>query len=182
MSKEHNELSKLIKSLEKVINSQKALDNLVKKELLEVSEDFGDERRTEIIQDEEEAVIDAMDIIVQEDVVVTISREGFIKRMPLKNYQRVTTDESSIEFREGDELAVLLGEQYERCALHLLGFRHALSAEDHGCAGAQVEGQGRPHGQLHQGASTSTKSPSSGPSPWMDRRKEASSSSPPEGL
>lgn len=106
--KEHNELSKLIKSLEKVINSQKALDNLVKKELLEVSEDFGDERRTEIIKDEEEAVIDAMDIIVQEDVVVTISREGFIKRMPLKNYQRVTTDESSIDFREGDELAVLL--------------------------------------------------------------------------
>jgi topoisomerase-4 subunit A len=106
--KEHNELAKLIKSLEKVINSQKALDNLVKKELLEVSEDFGDERRTLIIKDEEEAVIDAMDIIVQEDVVVTISREGFIKRMPLKNYQRVTTDESSIDFREGDELAVLL--------------------------------------------------------------------------
>lgn len=106
--KEHNELTRLIKSLEKIINSQQALDKLVKKELMEVGESFGDERRTAIIKDEEEAVIDAMDIIVQEDVVVAISREGFVKRMPLKNYQRVTTDESSIEYREGDKLAVLL--------------------------------------------------------------------------
>ncbi len=116
--KEHNELTRLIKSLEKIINSQQALDKLVKKELLEVSEDFGDERRTAIIKDEEEAVIDAMDIIVQEDVVVTISKEGFIKRMPLKNYQRVTTDESSIEYREGDELVVLL-ESNTKDMLHI---------------------------------------------------------------
>lgn len=106
--KEHNELSKLIRSLDKIIRSQKELDKLVKKELLEVGQKFGDDRRTKIIKDEEEAVIDAMDIIVQEDVVVTLSKEGFIKRMPLKNYQRVTSDVSAIEYREGDEISVIL--------------------------------------------------------------------------
>ena len=106
--KEHNELSRLIKSLEKILGSQKELDKLITKELMEVSEKYGDDRRTHIIKDEEEAVIDAMDIIVQEDVVVTLSREGFIKRLPLKNYQRVTSDVSAIEYREGDALSVIL--------------------------------------------------------------------------
>lgn len=106
--KEHNELKKLIASLEKILNSEKELNKLVKKELLEVAETHGDERRTMIIRDEEEAVIDVMDIIVQEDVAVTISKEGFIKRLPLKNFQRVTSDTSAIEYREGDSLSVLL--------------------------------------------------------------------------
>lgn len=106
--KEHGELDRLIKSLNKIIASEKELLKLIKKELLEVAEKFGDDRRTKIIADEEEAVIDAMDIIVQEDVVVTVSQEGFIKRIPLKNYQRVTSDISAIEYREGDALAVIL--------------------------------------------------------------------------
>ena len=106
--KEHNELDRLIKALKKIIDSEKELLKLIKKELLEVSAKYGDDRRTMIIEDEDEAVIDAMDIIVQEDVVVTLSREGFIKRILLKNYQRVSSDTSSIEFREGDTLSVLL--------------------------------------------------------------------------
>jgi len=106
--KEHQALTKLIASLEKILNSTKALNALVKKELLLVADTHGDPRRTKVIEDEEEAVIDAMDIIVQEDVVVTLSKEGFIKRLPLKNYQRVTSDASAIEYREGDALAVLL--------------------------------------------------------------------------
>lgn len=106
--KEHKELTKLIASLEKIINSEKVLLNLVKKEILQVKEKYGDDRRTKIIKDEEEAVIDVMDIIVQEDVMVTLSKEGFIKRLPLKNFQRVTSDPSVIDYREGDYLTVLL--------------------------------------------------------------------------
>lgn len=106
--KEHKELTRLIASLEKIISSEKVLLKVVKKELLEVREKYGDDRRTKIIKDEEEAVIDAMDIIVQEDVVITISKEGFIKRLPLKNFQRVTSDPSSIDYREDDYLTVLL--------------------------------------------------------------------------
>jgi len=106
--KENNELEKLIKSLRKIIDSEKELLKLIKKELLEVAEKHGDDRRTRIIKDEEEAVIDVMDIIVQEDVVVAISREGFIKRVPLKNYQRSSSENAAIEYREGDSLSVLL--------------------------------------------------------------------------
>ncbi len=106
--KEHKELTKLIAFLEKIIGSEQVLLKQVKKEMLEVKEKYGDDRRTKIIKDEEEAVIDAMDIIVQEDVMVTISKEGFIKRLPLKNFQRVTSDPSTIDYREGDYLTVLL--------------------------------------------------------------------------
>ncbi len=106
--KEHKELTRLIASLEKIINSEAVLLKVVKKEMLEVKEKYGDDRRTKIIKDEEEAVIDVMDVIVQEDVMVTISREGFVKRLPLKNFQRVTSDPSTIDYREGDYMTVLL--------------------------------------------------------------------------
>jgi topoisomerase-4 subunit A len=106
--KEHAELKKLIASLERIISSEKELMKLIKKELLEVSANFGDDRRTEIIADATEAVIDASDIMVEEDVMVTVSKDGFIKRLPLKNFQRVSSDVSAIDYREGDSCRVLV--------------------------------------------------------------------------
>ena len=100
--KEYNELNKLIIRLEKILSSEKELLKIIKKELLEIKEKYGDERRTVIIEDDEEAKIDTEDFIIDEDVVVTISNEGFFKRVPLKSYNRSSMDVTEIEYREGD--------------------------------------------------------------------------------
>jgi len=60
---------------------------IVKKELLEVREKFGDERRTEISLVEEVGGFDIEDLIPDEDVVITISHQGYIKRVPMASYR-----------------------------------------------------------------------------------------------
>lgn len=106
--KEHGELTRLIGKLHRIIDSEKELIRIVRKELLEVASVHGNPRRTRLIADEEEAVIEVEDILVEEDVVVVLSKDGFIKRMPRKNYQRVSSDVSAIEYREGDRAVAIL--------------------------------------------------------------------------
>ena len=73
-----------------------------------MAEVYGDERRTALIEDESEAKIDLEELIVAEDVMVTLSNEGFIKKIPLKTYNRSNVDENEIEYREGDYLKFLI--------------------------------------------------------------------------
>ncbi|MGM9974038.1 MAG: DNA topoisomerase IV subunit A [Clostridiaceae bacterium] len=100
--KEYKELEKLIAKLNKILNSEKELIKVVKNELLEITERYKDDRRTEIIADEQEAKIDIEELLVVEDIMVTISKDGFAKRVPLKNYNRTSGEVDSIEYREGD--------------------------------------------------------------------------------
>jgi len=100
--KEYKELDKLIKKLSKILESEKELLKVIKEEILEVKEKFGDKRRTKVVEDDEEAKIDLEDVIPFEDVIVTVSNEGFVKRMSLKSYNRSNTDVNDIEHREGD--------------------------------------------------------------------------------
>lgn len=100
--KEYDELIKKIARLEKILSSEKELLKVIKKELIEVKEKYADPRRTKIIEEEEESKIDLDDFFVSEDVIVTMSNEGFIKRVPLKSYNRSSTNVEDIEYREGD--------------------------------------------------------------------------------
>lgn len=100
--KEHRELEKLIKKLKGILNSQSQLMKVIKEDLLRVKEQYNDDRRTEIIEDDNEAKIDLEEIMVSEDVMITLSNDGFIKRIPLKSYNRLNSDLSDIEYREGD--------------------------------------------------------------------------------
>ncbi|MBS5968016.1 MAG: DNA topoisomerase IV subunit A [Clostridium perfringens] len=106
--KEHKELSKKIKALRKILENESVLLGVIKDELKEVAEVYGDERRTALIEDESEAKIDLEELIVAEDVMVTLSNEGFIKKLPLKTYNRSNVDENEIEYREGDYLKFLI--------------------------------------------------------------------------
>ncbi|HII4468764.1 TPA: DNA topoisomerase IV subunit A [Clostridium perfringens] len=106
--KEHKELSKKIKALKKILENESVLLGVIKDELKEVAEVYGDERRTALIEDESEAKIDLEELIVAEDVMVTLSNEGFIKKIPLKTYNRSNVDENEIEYREGDYLKFLI--------------------------------------------------------------------------
>ncbi len=106
--KEHKELAKKIKALKKILNDESVLLGVIKDELKEVSETYGDERRTALVEDESEAKIDLEELIVAEDVMVTLSNEGFIKKLPLKTYNRSNVDANEIDYREGDYLRFLI--------------------------------------------------------------------------
>lgn len=106
--KEHKELSKKIKELRRILENESVLLGVIKEELKEVAETYGDDRRTALVEDESEAKIDLEELIVAEDVMVTLSNEGFIKKIPLKTYNRSNVDENEIEYREGDYLKFLI--------------------------------------------------------------------------
>ena len=83
---EYKETIKLIERLRGILDSEKKRKQIIKEELLVLKEKYGDERRTEIIKDYKEFALE--DIIAEEDVVVTISHGGFIKRFPVSGYRR----------------------------------------------------------------------------------------------
>ncbi len=77
-------LVKLIGELNKILESDEIKYQIIKNELLELKEKYGDARRTKIVQDTSE--VREEDLIHEEDVVVTITNGGYIKRIPLKTY------------------------------------------------------------------------------------------------
>ena len=83
---EYKEVIKLIERLQGILEDEVKRYLIIKTELLEVRDKFGDARRTEIIHDTKEFSLE--DIIAEEDVVVTISHSGFIKRFPVSGYRR----------------------------------------------------------------------------------------------
>ncbi|MGK9369906.1 DNA gyrase subunit A [Melioribacter sp. Ez-97] len=83
---EYKETIKLIEKLKGILASEKKRKQIIKEELLALKERYGDDRRTEIIYDYKDFSLE--DIIAEEDVVVTISHRGFIKRFPVSGYRR----------------------------------------------------------------------------------------------
>ncbi|SFD33406.1 DNA topoisomerase IV subunit A [Clostridium uliginosum] len=106
--KEYKELEKIIKRLKKILADEKELLRVIKFELKEICDKYSDERRTVIIEDDSQSKIDIEELIVVEEVMITLSRDGFIKRMPLKNYNRSNFNPEDIDYREGDELQHLI--------------------------------------------------------------------------
>lgn len=106
--KEYAILAKLIKKLEKILSSEKELFKVIKTELKEISDKYGNNRRTAVVKDDNESKIDIEELIVVEEIMITISKDGFIKRIPLKNYNRSSSNPEDIEYREGDSLKYLI--------------------------------------------------------------------------
>lgn len=106
--KEYKTLQKTIDRLSKILMDEKELLKVIKEELKEIKEKFSDVRRTNIIDDDEEAKIDTEDFVVEEDIVITLSKDGFTKRIPQKSYNRSSMDTSLIEYREGDSNEFLI--------------------------------------------------------------------------
>ena len=105
--KEYAELEKTIKKLRKILAHENELLKVIKSELKEITDRFRNPRRTMIVEDDSEAKIDLEELIVVEDVMVTLSKDGFIKRIPVRTYQRSNAKAEDIEYREGDELKFL---------------------------------------------------------------------------
>ncbi len=80
------ELKKLIAKLEGILKSEEKINKIIGDELSEVKAAFSDERRTEIVDDYDD--IDIEDLIPNEPMVVTITHRGYIKRVPVKQYEK----------------------------------------------------------------------------------------------
>jgi DNA gyrase subunit A len=83
---EYKETIKLIEKLKSILRSKELQKELIHEELLKLKEKYGDERRTLIIEGEEDFSVE--DLIAEEDVVITITHNGFIKRYPVSGYRR----------------------------------------------------------------------------------------------
>jgi len=85
LATEYGELSELIARLEAILGSEKLLLQVIIEELEEVRSRYGDERRTEIVPDEGD--ISMEDLVADEEVAVTVTHAGYIKRVPLSEYR-----------------------------------------------------------------------------------------------
>ena len=83
---EYKDVIKLIEKLRNILQSEEKRYFIIIEELVALKERYGDARRTDIIKDYKEFSME--DIIAEEDVVVTISHNGFIKRFPVSGYRR----------------------------------------------------------------------------------------------
>ncbi len=85
IDEEYNELMKLIAYYKEVLTSETLVFNIIKTELLEIKEKFGDERKTKIVAAEGEFEVE--DLIKEEQTVIALTHFGYIKRMPIDTYK-----------------------------------------------------------------------------------------------
>jgi len=83
---ELQELMALIAELEAILKSEEKLNEIIKEELIEIKDKYADPRRTEIEDSYDE--IDIEDLIPNEPMVVTITHNGYVKRVPIKSYEK----------------------------------------------------------------------------------------------
>ena len=85
IEEEYNELMKLIARLKEILASDHLVYNIIKDELLEMKDKFGDERKTKIVAAEGDIELD--DLIKEEQVVIALTRFGYIKREPIDTFK-----------------------------------------------------------------------------------------------
>ena len=86
ITEEYESIIKLIAELEEILGNEQSLRRVITDELEEVKKEFGDARRTEITDEGTEYTIE--DLIADEDVAITVTRSGYIKRTPITTYSR----------------------------------------------------------------------------------------------
>ncbi len=87
IEEEYEEILKLIARLEEILSSEVKILGIVKEELIEIKKKYGDERRTKIIEDSNSGNLSIEDLIHEEDVVISFTDDGYIKRIPLRAYR-----------------------------------------------------------------------------------------------
>ena len=85
IEEEYKQLMELIEHLRAILNSEKLVFDIIKEELIEVKDKFGDDRKTKIVAAEGEIDID--DLIKEEQSVIALTHFGYIKRMPIDTYR-----------------------------------------------------------------------------------------------
>src|SRR5215211_3914106 len=103
IKQEHADVTERIRELRDILGDESRVLGLIKEELTEISERFGDERRTEITASEDE--LDIEDLIADQQMVITITKSGYIKSLPLATYrkqQRGGVGVTGMDMKDGD--------------------------------------------------------------------------------
>jgi DNA gyrase subunit A len=111
---EHAELIAKIKELREILGDEKLIDGIIRTELGEIAEKYGDERRTEITFAEGE--VDIEDMIADQQMVISLTASGYVKRLPLATYRqqhRGGKGVSGMDLKEGDYI-----EHLRICSTH----------------------------------------------------------------
>ncbi|MGI6525810.1 MAG: DNA gyrase subunit A [Caldicoprobacterales bacterium] len=107
LEKEYEQVKKLIDQLTAILSSEARLMKVIKSELQGLRKQYADNRRTLIVEDSSKAEIRTEDIIYVEDVVIALTRNQDIKRIPMKSFQRSNLDVEAVETREMDFIEFL---------------------------------------------------------------------------
>ena len=103
IEEEHRDLMERIAYLESLLASEAMVYDVIKEELLEIQQMYGDDRRTEILPSEDE--IDIEDMIAVEEMVISITASGYVKRLPVSTYRtqhRGGIGVMGMDLKEGD--------------------------------------------------------------------------------
>jgi DNA gyrase subunit A len=105
LAKEYCELVEQIEGYEAILANEKVLMDVIREDIFEIREKYGDKRKTKFIGKAEQ--LDVEDLIAEEEVIVTVSHEGYIKRMPIDTYRKQARGGMGIvgsDTKEGDFL------------------------------------------------------------------------------
>jgi DNA gyrase subunit A len=103
LARDYTSLVEEIEGYEAILRDETLLLDVIREDIYEIKDRYGDARRTEIVDDVDE--IDIEDLIAEEDVVVTLTHEGYIKRTPITTYRRQGRGGQGViggEAKEGD--------------------------------------------------------------------------------
>ncbi|UCC21818.1 MAG: DNA gyrase subunit A, partial [Planctomycetota bacterium] len=103
LAKEYAELTEKIEGYEAILASEQVLLDVIREDIYEIKEKYGDKRRTKIAAKVEQ--LDIEDLIAEEEVIVTISHSGYVKRMPIDTYRKQARGGKGIigsDTKEGD--------------------------------------------------------------------------------
>lgn len=106
LEKENEELTKTIEELTAILSSETKLLKVIQDELKQVKKQFETPRRSVIEKHIQEIKIDETDMVVKEDVMVAITKDGYVKRTSLRSYNATKSDNPTM--KEGDELVAKL--------------------------------------------------------------------------
>ncbi|MGO4527728.1 DNA gyrase subunit A [Paenibacillus sp. 2TAF8] len=108
LQKELDDLMKKISQLRSILDSDRKLIGVIRKELLEIKEKYGIERRSAIQGEVEELKVNLEVLVNAEDVFVTLSKEGYVKRSSMQSYTRSGGERSASGVKEGDYISQVL--------------------------------------------------------------------------
>jgi DNA gyrase subunit A len=105
LAKEYADLTEQIEGYEAILASEQVLLDIIREDIYEIKEKYSDKRRTKITAKAEQ--LDIEDLIAEEEVIVTISHSGYVKRMPVDTYRKQARGGKGIigsDTKEGDFL------------------------------------------------------------------------------
>lgn len=147
---EYEALIKRIEELQSILRDPRQVDLIIKQEALEVKRQFADPRRTAIVAQTEDADVPMEELLVERDIAVVISRDGYIKRLPLEAYLEKRRGRTSVGLsrKEQDALADLVIASTHHILLFFSNKGHCYQLRAYEIPAASREAKGMHLGQL----------------------------------